>query len=95
MQFPASAGHQAEPGPRHPVLHCSAVNIQHSNLLGFSLVDSANDPSPLMVWIPYTQILGIVEVKVPIPKVVQEGDEDGKVVSITSAIGKSASRYLN
>jgi len=48
-----------------------------------------------MIWIPYTHVLGIVEVKVPIPKSEPHGDDDGKVVSITNALGKSAERYLH
>ena len=95
MQFPQGAGEEDRSCPSHPVLHCSGLNILHSSLLGFTLAESSDDPSPLMVWIPYTHILGIIEVDVPIEKAAIDGDEDGKVVAIGSASGKSASRQIH
>ncbi|NII75190.1 hypothetical protein FHW84_003788 [Dyella sp. SG562] len=93
MQFPITDGEES--GPRHPVLHCWGVNIAHPSLLGFTVAGYEDDPSPLTVWIPYTHVLGIIEVRVPVPKLIDESDEDGKVVSIGSAMGKSASRQLH
>jgi len=93
MQTPVGEG--MGDSPRHPVLHCSGVNIAHPALLGFTVAGYEDDPSPLTVWIPYTHVLGIIEVKVTIPKAIPDGDEDGKVVAIGSASGKMASRQLH
>lgn len=93
MQFPQAVGEEG--GSSHPVLHCSGINILHSSLLGFTVAGYEDDPSPLTVWIPYAHVLGIIEAWVPVPKVVTDGNEDGKVVAIGSAGGKSASRHIH
>lgn len=94
MQLPKDGG-ELDGAIRHPVLHCSGVNLAHATLLGFTVAGYEDDPSPLMVWIPYTHVLGIIEAWVPIQKVAVDGDGDGKVVAIGSASGKSASRQIH
>jgi len=59
---------------KHPVLHCSEVDLSHPALLRVC-VPLGDRWGSAKVWIPYTHVLGVLEVSQGDARQIEGGDE--------------------
>lgn len=93
IEIPAPDQH-GEP-VRHPILHCSQVDSSHPHFLRALVSPSAPDDA-VVVWIPYSHILSILEAPVvDKDQASEEPDHASENFGVTDSSGglASAQRY--